>query len=294
VAFYHSPGAAGTVVNNLCALGIGRVYAVGAIGDDGQGYELLQDLDSLGVDCEHLVQSKTMFTPTYTKPMKIEGDSKVEQERLDIKNRRELLPGVEEAILGGLHDVIAKVDGLIIADQVEERNFGVITDRVRDSLIDIAHGNPEKVFFADSRARIGEFRSIYLKPNKFEAYRAIHGDSTRDVSRVEAEECGRELSARSGRPVIVTLQEEGAMVCEPDGPIHIPGVRVKGEIDPVGAGDSFTAGFVSARCTGTTDVEAAYMGVLVSSITIQRIGTTGTASPDEVRQRNRELGSENG
>src|SRR6266487_6559094 len=44
-----SPGAAGTVINNLVALGVKRVCAVSVIGDDGEGYELRQALDRLGV-----------------------------------------------------------------------------------------------------------------------------------------------------------------------------------------------------------------------------------------------------
>jgi bifunctional ADP-heptose synthase (sugar kinase/adenylyltransferase) len=36
------PGAAGTVMNNLVALGVGRVVPVAVIGDDGEGYELRQ------------------------------------------------------------------------------------------------------------------------------------------------------------------------------------------------------------------------------------------------------------
>src|SRR4051794_23395833 len=38
------PGAAGTVLNNLVALGVGRVVPVAVIGDDGEGYELRQAL----------------------------------------------------------------------------------------------------------------------------------------------------------------------------------------------------------------------------------------------------------
>src|SRR5256885_10304980 len=44
-----SPGAAGTVINNLVALGVREVRAVAVIGDDGEGYELLQALRRLGV-----------------------------------------------------------------------------------------------------------------------------------------------------------------------------------------------------------------------------------------------------
>src|SRR5438132_13821988 len=38
------PGAAGTVVNNLVALGLGRICVAAVIGDDGEGYELRQAL----------------------------------------------------------------------------------------------------------------------------------------------------------------------------------------------------------------------------------------------------------
>ena len=35
------PGGAGTVLNNLAALGIGRIIPVGFAGDDGEGFELI-------------------------------------------------------------------------------------------------------------------------------------------------------------------------------------------------------------------------------------------------------------
>src|SRR3954471_18685276 len=38
------PGAAGTVINNLAALGVGRIHPIAVIGDDGEGYELRQAL----------------------------------------------------------------------------------------------------------------------------------------------------------------------------------------------------------------------------------------------------------
>ena len=41
------PGAAGTILNNLVALGVGRIVPVGFCGEDGEGYELLRALRSL-------------------------------------------------------------------------------------------------------------------------------------------------------------------------------------------------------------------------------------------------------
>src|SRR5438132_366608 len=41
-----SPGAAGTVINNLLALGVGRICVISVIGDDGEGYELRRILEA--------------------------------------------------------------------------------------------------------------------------------------------------------------------------------------------------------------------------------------------------------
>src|ERR1700758_2970505 len=42
-----SPGAAGTVINNLAALGVREIVALSVIGDDGEGFELQQALQAL-------------------------------------------------------------------------------------------------------------------------------------------------------------------------------------------------------------------------------------------------------
>src|SRR6266852_5248844 len=50
------PGAAGTVINNLVALGVGRIVPIAMIGDDGEGYELRQALQRMpSVDLSNLV-----------------------------------------------------------------------------------------------------------------------------------------------------------------------------------------------------------------------------------------------
>src|SRR3712207_1405997 len=66
------PGAAGTVVNNLAALGVAHIYPLAVLGDDGEGYELRQALDQLpGVDRRWLLVARdpSRRTPTYTKPL---------------------------------------------------------------------------------------------------------------------------------------------------------------------------------------------------------------------------------
>ena len=65
----------------------------------------------------------------------------------------------------------------------------------------------------------------------------------------------------------------------------VPAYPVAGPIDIVGAGDSTSAGIACAIASGASPAEAAAFGNLVASITIQQIGTTGTATPEQVRQR---------
>jgi len=82
----------------------------------------------------------------------------------------------------------------------------------------------------------------------------------------------------------VTRGMHGILVSDPE-PTAIPGVQVEGPIDPTGAGDSVTAGAVLALASGATLAEAALVGILVSSITVQQLATTGTATPEQVRAR---------
>src|SRR5882724_11984506 len=79
------PGAAGTILNNLVALGVGRIFPVGFCGEDGEGYELLRALHSLpGVDATHFFQTGLRRTFTYCKPLIMEpGQSPRELNRLD-------------------------------------------------------------------------------------------------------------------------------------------------------------------------------------------------------------------
>jgi len=300
VATRCSPGAAGTVTNNLAALGVAAVYAVGVVGTDGQGYELKQGLAATGVRLDYMLECNNLMTPTYIKPLVRREDGAVEElNRFDIKNRQPLPPEVEEGVIKLLRRCVPQVDGIVIADQVQERNYGVVTDRMRDVLAQLAAEHPDKVFFADSRARIGEFTNVIIKPNQHEARAALQQSSQRTLQQQsqpltvsEAEQAALALARRSRRPVYVTLGDRGILVCDGRNCRVIPAPRVTGPIDIVGAGDAVTAGIVPSLCAGASVAEAALIGNLVASITIQQIGTTGTASRRQVLERFAEVEGE--
>lgn len=284
-----TPGAAGTVVSNLRALGVGRVLCLGAIGVDGEGFELKRGLEAIGADSSWLIEREDRFTPCYTKPMLLQDGVERELERIDIKNRSAMPVDIEDDLVNLLRRALETVDAIIIADQAQERNCGVITDRVRQAIADLAPDYPDKVFFVDSRTRIGEFRNVIIKPNKYEAVAAVRGEVTGEPTAEEAGACAWELHALTGKPVFMTAQEDGILIFKDD-VTRVPALRVDGEIDPCGAGDSCTSGIVSALCAGASLQDAALMGNIVASITVQKIGQTGTASPAEVLARFDEVG----
>ncbi len=287
------PGAAGTVTSNLRAMGV-NALALSVIGDDGEGFELLKGLDATGVDVDALVISADRFTPTYTKPMLRERDgSERELNRLDIKNRSKTPAQIEDAVITRLRGLLPRVHGVIIADQSPEAECGVITERVREELCALAHAYPTVAFAADSRERIGLFEDVMLKPNEREATRAIHGPVAGEPARTPALDragvlaCGEALYRKTGQPVFLTLGADGLVAFHQDGPIPIPAAQVSGPIDIVGAGDATMAGIVSALCSGASVPEAGEIGCLAAGVTIQQIGTTGTATREQIAALNR-------
>lgn len=265
------PGAAGTVTSNLRALGV-NVIALGVIGDDGNGYELKRALAATGVDIASMIESRERITPTYTKPL---CDGR-ELNRLDIKNRTTTPRVIEEEIVWRLRELAPRMNGIIVVDQVQEANGGVITEHVREEISRLAAG---KIVVAESRERIGLFRKVIVQANAREAQHATGLQSI--------ENCGDKL-CENNRAAFITVGAEGIWVFDSHGCARVPGVPAQGAIDTVGAGDSVCAGFTAALCAGASMREAAEIGNLVASVTIQQIGVTGTATPTQVRQAHKQ------
>jgi bifunctional ADP-heptose synthase (sugar kinase/adenylyltransferase) len=281
----RSPGAAGTIVNNLAALAAGEIHVLGITGDDGEGYELRQCLRHLGCRTEGLIVLPGRFTPTYLKPRDCRtADLSGEHERYDTKNRLTTPREAQDEVLGRLETLLPHVDAVAIQDQVEEEDCGIITGRVRERLAEWGDRHPGVVFWADSRSHIGLFRNVMIKVNSREAVRQVFKPGAADPDDEAVIEAMAGLRKRTRRPVFVTAGQRGMWVSDPE-PVLVRGVRVPEPTDPTGAGDSATAGAVLALCAGASPAEAALVANLVASITVEQLGTTGTVRPEELAPR---------
>ncbi len=285
ISIRTSPGAAGTVVNNLATLKAGEIHTIGLTGDDGEGYELRRDLRRLGCKTEGLLSSPGSFTPTYLKPRDVRTpDLSGEHERYDTKNRRPTPIDTQNEILARLTELLPRIDAVAVQDQVTEEDCGVVTTRVREKLAELADRHPGKIFWADSRSKIGLFRRVMIKVNAAEAVKEAFPSDHDEVDDQTIIRAVAELRRRTGRPVFVTAGHRGIWISDPE-PSLVRAVRVAEPTDPTGAGDSATAAAVLALCAGASLQEAADTANLVASVTVQQLATTGTASPDDLGPR---------
>jgi bifunctional ADP-heptose synthase (sugar kinase/adenylyltransferase) len=278
----RSPGAAGTVVNNLAALGAGQLHAVGAVGDDGEAYDLCQGLAKLGCSTNGLLRCPELLTPTYLKPCDYNVAGLAgEHSRYDTKNHAPTPDAIVKRIVAELERILPEVDALIVMDQVDLPDCGVVTAAVRSELSRLAQQFSKVLFWADSRRYIRLYRNVTIKANQFEAVHRLNPGVGEEISLDELRQVIPTLRAEMGAPVFVTCAERGILVSDPEIQL-VPTVKVTGPIDPTGAGDSATAGAVLALSSGATPAEAALVANLVASITVQQLGTTGTATPAQV------------
>lgn len=271
-------GALGTILNNLAALGATQLLPLSVVGDDGHGHDLMKALQELPVDDSWIIRDDTRLTPTYIKPLRPTETGWQELNRLDVRTRAGLSATTSREVCQRLRSLYGECDGLIVLDQISEPDCGVVNQSVRQVVADLA-ARKDKPVYIDSRNQLGEFSTGILKGNATEIAKltTVEGNTEQRLA---------SLAAITGQPVICTLGESGAMIGYSDGMIdRVPTFPVSGPIDIVGAGDAATSGIILSLTSGATLRQAVLVGNLVASITVQQLGTTGTASPHELLAR---------
>lgn len=272
------PGAAGTILNNLVALGIGEIFAVGFCGEDGEGFELKRALAAQPtVNLEHFVTTPLRRTFVYCKPLVLEaGQPPRELNRLDSKNWTETPAELQRDLASRVAALAGRVDAMILMDQVDIAETGVVSGPVADAARAAVVGRPDLLILADSRRGVQHFPPLGFKMNAAELAK-LSGSATESREAVQAQ--AAELAAKNGQPVFVTLAERGIVGAAPGRSAeHVPSYPVRGPIDIVGAGDATMANLTAALAGGADISEAMQLAMTGASLVIHQLGTTGTAS----------------
>ncbi|MCL2500370.1 MAG: PfkB family carbohydrate kinase [Defluviitaleaceae bacterium] len=270
-------GGGGNVAANISALRPKRVMASGTAGEDWRGRELMHLMHGQNIDTQYIVRAPHLITNAFCKPLRRGiSDTVYEDPRLDFANTRPLGEETEAALIKALDAIAENADILCISDQLPVHVYGAVTDKIRARIIKLAeNGLPVVV---DSRDRVALYagKNIIVKPNEIEAARAAN---------ITADDLGQSdpaLALSQSREVIMTNGPRGSVYASGGKCVRIPARKVPDPIDTVGAGDTFISAFALATAAGASRIEAAYFAGLSGEVTIQKIGMTGTATPQEI------------
>jgi rfaE bifunctional protein kinase chain/domain len=274
------PGAAGTVLNNLVALGVGALLPVGFCGEDGEGFELERCLRNLpAVSMENFVRTPLRRTFTYCKPLLVrDGHPPVELNRLDSKNGSPTPDALCDRFARAVREQRGRVDAVVVMDQVDLHGTGVISAPVLNALAELATGIP---VLADSRNGFGAYPPLIFKMNRAEFAAATGCGLTAGIATLQT--AMEDFLQTHGKPLFVTLADEGILGVRPgEAPCWTVSLPLRGPIDVVGAGDSVTAALAAALAAGASTLEAMELAMLAASLTVHQLGTTGTAKPADI------------
>ena len=277
------PGGAGTIVNNLVALGVGEIFPVGFCGDDGEGYELRRALSQApGVKLDHFFSVPERRTFTYCKPLVMaRGKAPVELNRLDTKNWSPSPVLLQEGCIHALNRLAREVNSIILLDQVDVPETGVITSGLLKAVSQLKD-LPERLIMADSRRGLRGFPNVTYKMNGAELAFLAGRKAPLDLETIK--ELALDLARKQNRNVFVTLSENGILGASPEGDCeHVHAYPRRGDIDIVGAGDAVSANLAAALAAGASMREALEIANAAASIVIHQLGTTGTASVRAIR-----------
>ena len=265
-------GGAGNVAKNLANLGV-NVDAYGIKGDDVFGREMAYQADKWHISTKHLLTIPGIDTPTYTKPMR----DKIEQNRLDFGTRNMDFQQHANSLLSQLQSSIETYQWVIINEQfrlplLNKETLGHLQKFVGTNAI------------ADLRSLGNEAKGTLLKVNEAELTKLI-GKLT------DIETQLKQWVNQRNKPVLATLGEKGMIYASPSEFHWQKAIPVHGPIDTVGAGDMVVAAFSAAKAAGSTHQEACEFASLAVHISIQKIGETGSANPQEIKTLHDAIGN---
>lgn len=274
---YYSLGGASNIIANLAALKPAYVQAIGVIGNDIFGRELISKLQNLNVDTESIIIQKEHFdTQTYAKRYLDE----IEEPRIDFGFFNTRSKEVNKELLQHINSALERCDVIIFNQQVQ----GSLDDEFIEGANALFEKYNHKIVVLDSRHYGDRFKNVYRKTNDIEAalLNNVKLAKTDILALSDAKIFTQKLFLESKKPVFVTQGQRGMLVAD-DKDIHVvPGIQLLKKLDTVGAGDTVTSTLALCLGANVAPYEAAQFANFAAAVTVQKLFQTGTASPEEI------------
>lgn len=275
----YGGGSAANAAVALARLGV-RTTFIGAVGDEGYGRWVRDDLNREGIDTHALRALPDAFTPMVIAMIEPGGERLIvvwpPERGADTRLRPEdvdpdLIAGaawlhtsgmclrhspVREAVLRGME--IARAAGVPVSLDLNLRlELWGWRDQIRETLD----------------------RAISLSD-------VVFGNATEEivpVARVASVEMAAQIVADGKRIAVARLGAAGALAATPEGLFRAEAFPAR-VVDTLGAGDAFDGGFIAARIEGRDVLTALRWGNAAAAIKIGQSGARGTMSRAEVER----------
>ena len=273
-----APGGAANVAVNARALGA-DVRLLGVIGDDAEADDVARSLSDGGVSPDHLIRRRGRRT--LAKRRVVAAGQIVC--RLDHGDTGPIDEECEARLVQRLIDLWLESEAVVISDY----GYGTVTENVIAAIADLQRQHP-RVAVGDSK-RLAAFRSVGLtavKPNYPETLHLLGLEP--EPYRSRAEQVGslgsRILELTGAQIAALTLDVEGAVVCERGRPPYRTYADPRPHAQASGAGDTYAAALAVALLVGAGTPAAAELAAAAAAVVVDKNGTT-YCSTRELRDR---------
>ena len=268
---YNLAGAA-NVIRNLHALNVGKINAVGFVGRDIWGRELMSQLGKIA-NTEFVLRPRDFHTLVYCKPLR----GNLESHRFDFGSHNVLGVKMVSDLVKAVRKAIVTSDVIIINQQIKLMGHPMLLGLLNE----LVNEFPEKIFIADSRHFPDNLSDCYMKLNRDEASQLVGQQDS--ISMAKA------LFQKLGHRVYLTCGADGIVVADENGEYQTTVITVEPPIDVVGAGDTVISTIATMLGLGCNPQDAAEMANLAGSIVVKKLFITGVATQSELLQNIRLL-----
>jgi len=270
-------GGAGSVVNNLLALGA-RVAAFGVLGADDAGDEIIGRLRSSGAATAGVLRVPGRPTTIKTRFVGRAQHRHPQQVlRVDWEDDQPLDGQVEDRLLAKISKFVAKA-GVIVAS---DYNKGVLTPRLMHELIRQARRRRVPVLVDPIKGRdYSKYAgAALLTPNRLETELASGVRLTGpEAIRRAAKRLMGDLRLQA---LVITLDKEGAYLARRGRPGQKVPTRARPVYDVTGAGDMVIAVLAMAVAAGATLPDAVRLANVAGGLEVEKFGVQ-TVSREEI------------
>lgn len=272
------PGGAANVARNLTALSA-RAALFGVVGQDAAGRNLMRLLTAGGAECAGVIRSRHRMTSIKTRIIA----QQQQVVRLDRETRSDADAATIARLLRTLDAQLDQADAVVVGDYGK----GVVTQALLDALRSRCRQRGKWLSLDPKPVRRLNLAGLSLiTPNRKEAFElAGLGDPGRSASPLRdpalLEVVDRLLAQYAPALLLITLGEQGMLLCQRgQPPHHIPTVAQE-VFDVSGAGDTVIATFTLAIAAGASPLEAAILANHAAGVVVGKVGTA-VVTPDEL------------